>query len=291
MNESDIAAFWNSHPCGEESSGSLAAMGGAYEEFFERYDAFRYGLETHIPRCLDDLQVRGKRVLEIGLGQGADSEQLIRRGAVWSGVDLTEEAVTRVRTRLALRGLPYEHLQKASVLALPFADHTFDVIFSHGVLHHVPGIEQAQRELHRVLKPNGVLVAMLYAKWSLNYLVSIAVVRRLVLLLMLLSGASGRGKSAQHVINAKRIGVRQYLALRNFIHKNTDGPLNPYSKVYDLALVAKDFPKFSVVQSHKEFMYAPPLPVYWMPLAKLFGWHLWVHMSPNRSDQQQSASD
>src|SRR6185503_6355550 len=290
MNESEIAAFWNSHPCGEESSGPLAAMGGAYEEFFERYDAFRYALEAHIPRCLDDLGVRRKRVLEIGLGEGADSEQLIRRGAIWSGIDLTEEAVTRVRTRLALRGLRYERLEKGSVLALPFADRTFDIVFSHGVLHHVPDIETAQRELHRVLKPSGVLVVMLYAKWSLNYLVSIAILRRLGLLFMLLLGISGGGKYGQHVVNAKEVGARRYLTLRNFIHKNTDGPLNPYSKVYDLALVHKDFGKFSVIHSHKHFMYAPPLPVRWMPLASLLGWHLWVHMSPKGSGRQEVTS-
>ena len=42
-------------------------------------------MENHIPACLDALGVSGKRVLEIGLGQGADSESLIRRGARSSG--------------------------------------------------------------------------------------------------------------------------------------------------------------------------------------------------------------
>ncbi len=117
-------------------------------------------------------------MLEIGLGEGSESEQLIRLGAQWSGVDLTSESIARVGSRLALRSLPYEELRQGSVLKLPFADNTFDLVFSHGVLHHVPDIGQAQREIHRVLRPGGELVVMLYARWSLNYLVSIGILRQ-----------------------------------------------------------------------------------------------------------------
>jgi ubiquinone/menaquinone biosynthesis C-methylase UbiE len=59
------------------------------------------------------------------------------------------------------------------VLDLPFADDSFDMVFSHGGLHHVPEIKQAQSEIHRVLRPGGELVIMMYARWSLNYLMSI----------------------------------------------------------------------------------------------------------------------
>ena len=50
-------------------------------------------------------------------------------------------------------------------------------MFSLGVLHHIPEIDRAQREIARVLKSDGELIAMLYAKVSLNYLLSIAVLR------------------------------------------------------------------------------------------------------------------
>jgi len=94
--EQDIREFWQTHPCREQFGGAR----DDYLAFFNRYDDFRYRLEAHIPACLDGLCVRGKRVLEIGLGQGADSEQLIRRGAIWTGLDLTAEACARVTTRL-----------------------------------------------------------------------------------------------------------------------------------------------------------------------------------------------
>jgi hypothetical protein len=67
--------------------------------------------------------------------------------------------------------------------------------------------------------------------------------------------------------------------MENFVHANTDGPDNPYAKVYDLASVRADFPDFEVVRSYQDYMHAPPLPVRWMkPLAGVVGWHLWVHL-------------
>lgn len=251
-----------------------------YEQFFSDYDRFRYSLEPHIPACLDGLHVSGKRVLEIGLGQGADAEQLIRRGAIWSGLDLTPESVSRVETRFRLRGLKFEQIRQGSVLSIPYPDDSFDMVFSHGVLHHVPEIRKAQAEIHRVLRPGGELVVMLYAKRSLNYLLSIAVIRRLALALVYATGISVGGKTAQHIANARAVGLLRYLRMENFIHRNTDGPLNPYAKVYDLAAVRADFPNFGIVKSYKRFMHAPPLPVHGLPFGRLMGWHLWVHLRP-----------
>jgi SAM-dependent methyltransferase len=280
MDEPSIRSFWNSHPCGESFVGGAERYRQDYEAFFAEYDRFRYKKEAHILECLDQIDFKGKQVLEIGLGQGADSEQLIKRGAIWSGLDLTPESVDRVRTRFSLRGVSYEALRQGSVLDVPFPDKHFDIVFSHGVLHHVPEIHRAQRELHRVLKPGGELIVMLYARYSLNYLLSIAVVRRLGLLALYLSGAKPGGVYAQHLENARSIGLRKYLSLDTFTHRNTDGPLNPYAKVYDLSTVRADFPDFRIERSYKRFMHAPPLPVQGLPLERLLGWHLWVHLRP-----------
>ena len=283
MREAEISDFWQQNPCGASLVGDLTEEERrAYAEFFDRYDAFRYTTESHILDNLDRTDWKGKRVLEIGLGQGADSEQLIRRGAVYSGVDLTEESVKRVRMRFDLKGLVYDSVQQASVLSLPFEDSSFDIVYSHGVLHHVPEIEQASAEIARVLKPDGELIAMLYAKRSLNYLLSISVVRRLGLIGAYIVGARGNALVAEHLGNAKEAGLFKYLAMNNFIHRNTDGPRNPYSKVYSLSDVDNDFPDFTIDRSYRCFMHAPPLPVKWMPLASVLGWHLWVHLRPRK---------
>ena len=281
MNEAQVQSFWAAHPCGEHFVAGADDVG--YEAFFEDYDRFRYEHEAHIPGCLDQVAFEGRQVLEIGLGLGADSEQIIRRGGRWTGVDVTAESVDRVRTRLDLHKLPYDRVTQASVLELPFPENSFDVVFSHGVLHHVPDIAQAQRELARVLRSGGELVVMLYAKYSLNYLVSIGIVRRLGLTAMYALDRVGLrfdGIYGRHLENARQVRMRRYLAMRNFVHRNTDGPDNPYSKVYSLAEVRRDFPSFRVVRAHKEYMHAPPLSVSRLGLASVAGWHLWVHMQP-----------
>ena len=297
MDEQTIQGFWQDHACGDSQVGGLhERFRGDYENFFSDYDRFRYQNERHLAACVDALNVRGKRVLEIGLGEGADSERLIRQGARWSGVDLTSESVARVGTRLALRELPYEELRQGSVLELPFADGTFDMVFSHGVLHHVPEIRKAQEEIHRVLRPGGELVIMVYARWSLNYLVSIALIRRAALLAAyplaragLLTSDPSAGTLAGHLSNARHRGLARYLSLPEFTHHNTDGPANPYALVYDRARVARDFPLFRLTRSYKRFMHAPPLPVHRLPGETLLGWHLWAHLEPV-ADHQPTAS-
>ena len=291
MDERTVQSFWQEHACGDAQIGGLRErFHSDYDKFFTDYDRFRYENERHLPACIDALKVAGRQVLEIGLGEGSDSERLIRQGARWSGVDLTAESIDRVRTRLALRDLPFEQLRQGSVLDLPFGDDTFDMVFSHGVLHHVPDIRQAQSEIHRVLRPGGELVIMLYARWSLNYLVSIGVIRRAALLgayplarMGILKSDPAQGTLAGHLGNATQTGLFRYLRLDEFVHHNTDGPANPYALVYDRKRVEQDFPSFRVTRMYKRFMHAPPLPVHRLPGQTVMGWHLWVHLKPAAS--------
>jgi SAM-dependent methyltransferase len=282
MNEMDVQTFWNAHPCGDHIVGGLhAEFDDDYDRFFTAYDSWRYDREAHILGCLDQTDWRGKRVLEIGLGQGAEAEQLIRRGARWSGLDLTSESVDRVGARLALRGLPYDELRQGSALEIPWPDGSFDIVFSHGVLHHIPDIHAAQAEIHRVLRPGGMLVAMLYARRSLNYQLSIRLVRRAALALAYPVRRSrvvrGSDMLRQHLANAEQVGLRDYLALDAFTHRNTDGPLNPFARVYSPRQVVLDFPDFELVRHTKRYLHAPPLPVPRLPLLdRVAGWHLWV---------------
>ena len=281
--EAEVQQFWQQNPCGAGLVGDLTAESRTeYEAFFERYDRYRYQKEPHILRCLDRIDFDGKKVVEIGLGQGADGEQIVRRGGVYSGVDLTDEAVKRTRMRFELKGLAFDTIERASALEMPFADNSFDIVFSHGVLHHIPEIGRAQREIARILRPDGRLIIMLYAKWSLNYLLAIKVFRRLGLVGMYGLGVKTDGIYGDHLANARRDGIWKYLSMKNFINVSTDGPFNPYSKVYGCSEIKEDFADFELMKTHKEFMHAPPLPVHWMPLAGVLGWHLWAEMKPRK---------
>jgi SAM-dependent methyltransferase len=281
IDEVQIRSRWESIPVGENIVGSLHRdFGGDYRTFFEAYDHWLYESQSHILRALNQFDWKGKRVLEIGLGQGSDSEQLIQRGALWSGIDLTRESVERVKRRLAIRNLPFDCLAQGSAVDLPFRDRCFDIVYSHGVLHHIPEIKRAQEEIRRVLASDGRLIIMLYARNSLNYLVSIRWVRRIGLALICLFRIPVVGIYSEHKRLARELGLRHYLKMENFIHRSTDGPNNPYSKVYDTKTIMADFPAFEILRTFKLWMHAPPLPVHGLPGESLFGWHLWVELKP-----------
>ena len=160
----DIASvhdFWNSASCGE----NLYLHGSTEIEAFEHQARERYRLEPGIPTLARFDTVAGRQVLEIGVGLGADHERFVRAGAKLKGVDLTERAVDFTRRRLALYGLDAD-VDVANAEALPFADNSFDIVYSWGVLHHSPNTKQAFREVLRVLRPGGEARLMIYNKYS-----------------------------------------------------------------------------------------------------------------------------
>ena len=168
-----VRAFWQEHPCGTKFSD--AEMGT--REFFDLVEAHRYGKEWHIPIAADFSSTRGLKVLEIGCGLGTDGAQFAKAGADYTGIDLTEASIELARKRFELSGLKGE-FRVADAEQLDFADETFDVVYSHGVLHHTPDTEAAVRETHRVLKPGGRAIVMLYHRGSYNYRIGIRVLRR-----------------------------------------------------------------------------------------------------------------
>ncbi|HEX3145326.1 MAG TPA: class I SAM-dependent methyltransferase, partial [Pyrinomonadaceae bacterium] len=168
-----VRDFWQQHPCGTKFSD--AEMGS--REFFERVEKHRYEKEWHIPAAANFASTRGMKVLEIGCGLGTDGAQFARAGAEYTGIDLTEAAVDLARRRFALSGLRGE-FRVSDAENLDFANESFDLVYSHGVLHHTPDIEAAVSEIHRVLKPGGRAMVMLYHRGSYNYQIGIRVLRR-----------------------------------------------------------------------------------------------------------------
>jgi len=156
-----VKTYWEREACGEIHSD---APEGA-PEFYAEVEGRREELEPHIPSFADFDGARGKRLLEIGIGLGTDFLRFVRAGADATGVDLTERAVGLVRLRLELEGR-HADLEVADAEALPFADGSFDRVYSWGVLHHTPDTEQAVREAIRVLRPGGDACVMLYARHS-----------------------------------------------------------------------------------------------------------------------------
>ena len=155
----DVKEFWNDDPCGTR-----------YLEGRQDFDAHartRYKLEPFIFDFANFQSARGLKVLEIGVGTGADYLEWLRAGAQATGVDLSSTSIERARQRCENAGLSPD-LRVADAEQLPFPDNCFDVVYSYGVMHHSPNTQQCLREALRVLKPGGRARVMVYHHPSLT---------------------------------------------------------------------------------------------------------------------------
>jgi ubiquinone/menaquinone biosynthesis C-methylase UbiE len=139
------------------------------------YDDFAgwYERERHLPyhRMLDDLEVelveryaRGRDTLEVGCGTGLILDRVARFARNASGIDLSGGMLARA----AGRGL---HVAQASATELPIASASVDVAYSFKVLAHIPDISGALREMSRVVRPGGWVLAEFYNARSIRRLV------------------------------------------------------------------------------------------------------------------------
>ena len=153
--------FWNKAACSEKLYLHSADRAG-----YEAQAATRYQLEPFILPFANFASANGKKVLEIGVGLGADHQRFAEAGADLFGIDLTERAVEHTRSRLTLCGLT-SNLSVGDAENLNFNDESFDQVYSWGVLHHSPDTPRTIREVHRVLKRGGAAKIMIYHKWSM----------------------------------------------------------------------------------------------------------------------------
>ncbi|MGA8220682.1 MAG: class I SAM-dependent methyltransferase [Candidatus Acidiferrales bacterium] len=154
-----VKEHWESEVCGSRYGAEAASD---RRKFFEQIDRTRYELEPQLEEFAEFEKARGKRVLEVGLGTGADFSRWVRAGAIASGRDLTEASVNLVRERLELSCLEANVAVGDAEDLREFPDNSFDIFYSWGVLHHTPDPERAFAEAFRVLKPGGQLKVMLY---------------------------------------------------------------------------------------------------------------------------------
>ncbi len=139
-----------------------------YDAFAPTYERERHhGYHALIDKLETDLALRfadGARVLEAGCGTGMILKEIAPRAKEAVGVDLSPGMLKTARAR----GLD---VVNASVTDLPFADGSFDLVYSFKVLAHVEKIERALGELARVTRPGGHVLAEFYNPWSLRYLI------------------------------------------------------------------------------------------------------------------------
>lgn len=117
---------------------------------------------------LDYATTRGLSVLDVGCGQGIDLCEYGLAGAKVTGVDLTPRHVELACRNLEALGLDGTVIE-GDAENLPFPDESFDRVSSNGVLHHTPDVALALREIHRVLRPGGRAIIVVYNRDSGHY--------------------------------------------------------------------------------------------------------------------------
>ena len=164
----EVRSYWNEYVNDIE----VTDLPIGSPEFFDELEKYRYNKIDYLRDYVGYEHYGGKKVLEIGCGVGIDLMQFARAGADVAARDLTENAVRLTRANLAREGYGGD-IQQGNAEALDFTDDTFDVVYSHGVLHHTVDTEKSISEVFRVLRPGGEAIIMLYNKYSWLNLVAV----------------------------------------------------------------------------------------------------------------------
>lgn len=166
MIKNDINAvrdYWNNRPCNiRHSKSEIGTI-----EYFDEVEQRKYFVEPHIPNFAEFHKWKGKKVLEIGCGIGTDAVNFARNGAIYTGIELSEESLNLARKRFNLYNLKGNfHLLNAENIFEFFQDETFDLIYSFGVIHHTPNPNEVIENVKKLLAQDGEFRLMLYAKNS-----------------------------------------------------------------------------------------------------------------------------
>ena len=166
FNQKQITEFWEREVCGTRFTKK-----DSYLTNHEQIRNNRYSIETYIKEfAFADGNIANKKVLEIGVGAGTDFIEFLKRDAICSGIDATESAIKETRKNIedALPENNYrlESLRKVNAEKLPFDNNYFDIVYSHGVLHHAKNTMLCLSEAVRVLKPGGIIKIMVYSDFS-----------------------------------------------------------------------------------------------------------------------------
>jgi ubiquinone/menaquinone biosynthesis C-methylase UbiE len=163
-----IADFWSAQLNNEIFLRNHPNVIRGSKEYFDIILTARRKYIYYLARMVEFLEtIPVKTLLEVGCGMGTDTLVFESKGFQVTGIDLAP-------AHLQLANRLFEHYGaqgsfiEANAERLPFPDEAFGGVYSFGVLHHTPNTALAIREIHRVLKPGGRAVVMLYNRNSLN---------------------------------------------------------------------------------------------------------------------------
>lgn len=238
-----IRGFWDNQPCGSAEI-NLSPENPNYFIDFDRFYEQKY------PYLLPFLNLEGmqdKKVLEIGPGLGFTLNRIANVAHNTFGLDISIETL-RVNQQRAQKPAAALNLIQASATDIPLQDNSIDAVVSIGCLHHIPNIQAAIAEVHRILKPGGIFKGMVYNRKSFRFQMYIPIMRRF--------SSKWRGKSWQECVN-----------------EMYDGSGNPYGMVYSKAEVSALFKDFSEIEFEVQNFVGEEL---WPSVGRKIPHHIWL---------------
>ena len=235
-------SWWESHPMRYDWKDGIP-----YEEFSKEFYAeidsrFFSAVELYAP-CkkipfdwlIDFDSLRTKDVLEIGVGNGSHAQLLAERAKSFTGIDLTEYAVKSTSERMRVFGLAGT-VEQMDAEQMEFPDNSFDLIWSWGVIHHSANTRKILEEMHRVLRPGGEALVMVYHRTLWEYYVQGA----------LLATLSGQ--------------IFKPAALHSSIQRRTDGAMARYYKSSEWRQLVSDLFRVKEIRIYGKKTELVPIP-------------------------------
>lgn len=230
---SQNSEFWQDL-CGSWLAKKLGIVNHSVEEL-NRFDEAYLDLYPYLTRHVPIHEMKGKRVLEVGLGYGTLSQKIFESGAIYTGLDISPGPVNMVEQRLKANGVDGTVIE-SSMLDCPLESASQDYVISIGCFHHTGDIQGCLMETYRVLKPGGKACIMVYNQFSYRQWL-----RWPVLTLKALT-AKGNPMDSSFVVDSQR---KAY-------DSNTDGDGAPETVFVSVSQLTRMLSKFTKVQIQKE---------------------------------------
>jgi ubiquinone/menaquinone biosynthesis C-methylase UbiE len=180
-------SWWETHPMTYDWCGKIN-FPEFTKEFYLGLDkrfflsAKEYMLWDKIPfdSLIDFNSLKDKDVLEIGVGSGSHAQLLAHYSKSFTGIDITDYAVTSTSRRMKCFGYKAKIL-RMDAEQMDFDDNAFDFIWTWGVIHHSSNTEKILAEMSRVLRPGGQAIVMVYHRSLFSYYIITGLIRGIFL--------------------------------------------------------------------------------------------------------------
>ena len=150
-----VREYWDAHV----HDWKIATHAVGSPEFFAEIEAYRFEKLSYLDERVDYSGYPGHRLLDVGCGLANDTARFARGGALVTGIDISPRAIELSTRNFEQRGLVGD-FRVMDGERMEFSDDSFDVVYCHTVLHFTPDPARMVREIHRVLKPEGLAILM-----------------------------------------------------------------------------------------------------------------------------------